>query len=37
MKKRATRAIIFLVTLCIFFGGIGAAGYYFLTAARPVG
>ena len=31
MKKRATRAIIFLVTLCIFFGGIGAAGYYFLT------
>jgi len=31
MKKRATRTIIFLVTLVIFFGGIGAAGYYFLT------
>jgi UPF0755 protein len=31
MKKRATRIVIFLVTLCIFFGGIGAAGYYFLT------
>ncbi len=31
MTKRATRAIIFLVTLCIFFSGIGAAGYYFLT------
>jgi UPF0755 protein len=31
MKKRTTRTIIFLFTLLIFFGGIGAAGYYFLT------
>jgi UPF0755 protein len=31
MKKRATRTIIFLATLLIFFGGLGAAGYYFLT------
>ena len=35
MKKRTTRTIIFLFTLLIFFGGIGAAGYYFLTR-RPV-
>ncbi len=34
MKKRAARTLIFLVTLFIFFGGIGAAGYYFLTR-RP--
>jgi hypothetical protein len=31
MKKRtATRAIIFLLTLLIFFGGIGVAGYWLL-------
>jgi UPF0755 protein len=30
MKKRTTRTIIFLATLLIFFGGIGAAGYFFL-------
>src|SRR5512136_1415108 len=34
MKKRATRTFIFLITLVIFFGGIGAVGYYFLTQ-RP--
>jgi len=31
MKKRATRTIIFLATLFVFFGGLGAAGYYFLA------
>src|SRR5512137_320139 len=38
MKKRATRTLIFLVTLLIFFGGLSAAGYYFLTrpSAGPV-
>jgi len=30
MKKRATRTIIFLLTLLIFFGGIGLAGYWLL-------
>jgi UPF0755 protein len=34
MKKRTTRTIIFLVTLLILFGGVGAAGYSLLT--RPV-
>ena len=29
-RKRATSAIIFLVTLCVFFGGLGATGYFFL-------
>ena len=28
MKKHTTRAIIFLLTLLIFFGGIGLAGYW---------
>jgi UPF0755 protein len=28
MKKHTTRAIIFLLTLIIFFGGIGLAGYW---------
>jgi len=30
MKKHTTRAIIFLLTLLIFFGGIGLAGYWFV-------
>ncbi len=34
MKKRTTRTIIFLVTLLIFFGGIGAACYAWL-GRRP--
>jgi UPF0755 protein len=34
MKKRAARTIIFLLTLLIFFGGIGLAGYW-LLARRP--
>ena len=29
MRKRTTRIIIFLITLLIFFGGIGAAGYFY--------
>ena len=33
-KKRAIRAIIFLLTLVIFFGGMGVVGYGFLTR-RP--
>lgn len=32
MRKHTTRAIVFLVTLLIFFGGIGAAGYVFLKS-----
>jgi UPF0755 protein len=35
MRKRTARTIIFIVTLLIFFGGIGAAGYAWLT--RPSG
>src|SRR3989304_494466 len=34
MKKRTTRTLIFLVTLLIFFGGIGAACYAWL-GRRP--
>lgn len=30
MRKRITRAIIFLVTLLVFFGAIGVAGYWLL-------
>ncbi len=32
MRKRTTRAVVFLITLLIFFGGIGAAGYVFLRS-----
>jgi UPF0755 protein len=31
MRKRSARTIIFLVTLLILFGGVGAAGYFLLT------
>jgi hypothetical protein len=31
MKKRTIRTIIFLLTLVIFFGGIGAVGYGLLA------
>jgi UPF0755 protein len=34
MNKRATRTLIFLITLLIFFGGVGAAGY-FLFMRQP--
>jgi UPF0755 protein len=35
MRKRTTRTIIFLVTLLIFFGGIGAACYAWLGRRSP--
>ena len=35
MRKRTTRTIIFLVTLLIFFGGIGAACYAWLGRQSP--
>jgi len=31
MKRRTARTIIFLLTLLIFFGGVGAAGYWLLS------
>jgi len=31
MKKRTARTMIFLVTLFVLFGGVGAAGYFVLT------
>ena len=38
MRKRTTRTIIFLFTLLIFFGGIGAAGwFYFKGRSAPSG
>ena len=30
MKKRTTSVIVFILTLCVFFGGLGATGYFFL-------
>jgi UPF0755 protein len=37
-RRRAASAIIFLVTLCVFFGGLGATGYMFLKGrAGPSG
>jgi len=38
MRKRTTRTLIFLLTLLVFFGGMGAAGYFFLQGSSgPAG
>ena len=40
MRKRTIRTIVFLVTLLVFFGGIGAAGYFYFkgrSASRGSG